>query len=122
MLQAVFDTNIIVSSVIKEKSIPALLLALFLESKITLFISSALLTEQDVDNLISQIKKKAITIEPIQEITIIKDIPDNRILECASCAKASYIVTGNKHHFTFEQFKGTRIVNPREFLIAFFAE
>ena len=136
MLQAVFDTNIIVSAAIKKEGIPALLLALFFEDKITLFTSSILLTEyeqvlkrpkfgfghQEVDNLINQIKEKAIIIEPIQEITQIKDIPDNRVLECASCAKVSYIVTGNKHHFTFKQFKGTKIVNPREFFIAFLAE
>jgi uncharacterized protein len=43
------------------------------------------------------------------------DEPDNRILECAEEAKAHYLVTGNKRHFPFPEFKGTKIVSPAEF-------
>ncbi|MBU1487664.1 PIN domain-containing protein, partial [bacterium] len=73
-------------------------------------------------DLVNQIKEKALSVKPTIRITRIKDIPDNRVLECAACAKVPYIVTGNKHHFTFKQFKGIRIANPREFLIVFLAE
>ena len=41
---------------------------------------------------------------------------DNRILECALKAKVDFIITGNKKHFPFEEFKGSKIVTPREFI------
>ncbi|MBU1486882.1 putative toxin-antitoxin system toxin component, PIN family [bacterium] len=47
MLKAVFDTNIIVSAAIKKEGLPALLLSLFLEGKINLFISPPLLAEYE---------------------------------------------------------------------------
>ncbi|MDI6794319.1 MAG: putative toxin-antitoxin system toxin component, PIN family, partial [bacterium] len=110
----IFFMKSIVSAAIKKSSLPALLLTLFIKGKIELFVSSALLAEyeevlrrakfglsrQAVDELINQIKEKAIVVKPLREITRIKDIPDNRVLECAAQAKVSYIVTGNKHHFT----------------------
>jgi uncharacterized protein len=43
------------------------------------------------------------------------DEPDNRFLECAEDAKAHYLVTGNRKHFPFFEFQGTKIVSPAEF-------
>lgn len=44
------------------------------------------------------------------------DQADNRVLECASAAKADYLITGNKNHFTFSEFKGIKVLNPAEFI------
>jgi predicted nucleic acid-binding protein len=48
------------------------------------------------------------------------DEADNRFLECAEEAKAHYLVTGNKKHFPFPEFKGTQIVSPAEFAALLF--
>lgn len=47
MLKVVFDTNIIVSAALYEKSLPALLLSLGLEDKVRFFVSPALLNEYE---------------------------------------------------------------------------
>jgi predicted nucleic acid-binding protein len=64
-----------------------------------------------------KINQKAIMVKPTKELDLLKaDKSDNRILECALKAKVDFIITGNKKHFPFEEFKGSKIVTPREFI------
>ena len=131
MLKVVFDTNVIVSAVLYEKSLPALLLSLGLEDKVRFFVSPALLNEYEavlkrprfklgekqITELMGEINRKALIVIPAKRLKILKaDEPDNRILECAIKGKADFIITGNKRHFPFEEFKGIKIVTPREFI------
>jgi hypothetical protein len=131
MLKVVFDTNVIVSAALYEKSLPALLLSLGLEDKVRFFVSPALLNEyeevlkrprfklghREITELMRKINRKALIVTPTKRLKIIKvDEPDNRVLECAIKANADFIVTGNKRHFPFEDFKGSKIVTPREFI------
>ncbi len=44
------------------------------------------------------------------------DPDDNKFLECASEAKAEFLITGNTKHFPFKEFKETRVVSPAEFV------
>ncbi len=131
MLKVVFDTNIIGSAALYEKSLPALLLSLGLEDKVRFFVSPALLNEyeavlkrprfkldhREIIELIGEINRKASIVTPAKRLNILKtDEPDKRILECAIKARADFIITGNKRHFPFEEFKGIKIVTPREFI------
>ena len=131
MLKVIFDTNVIVSAALHEESLPALLLSLGLEGKVRFFVSPALLNEyetvlkrprfklghQETADLIEKIKQKAVMVTPTRELEILKeDETDNRILECAAKAKVDFVITGNKRHFPFEDFKGSKIVTPREFI------
>jgi putative PIN family toxin of toxin-antitoxin system len=131
MLRVVFDTHVIVSAALYEKSLPALLLSLGLEGKVRFFISPALLNEyetvlkrprfklghKETAELIEKIKQKAVMVTPTKELTILEaDETDSRILECAAKAKADFVITGNKRHFPFEEFKGIKILTPREFI------
>ena len=131
MLKVVFDTNVIVSAALYEKSLPALLLSLGLEDKVRFFVSPAFLNEYEavlkrpcfklaqkqITELMGEINQKALIVAPAKRLKILKaDEPDNRILECAIKAKADFIITGNKRHFPFEEFKGIKIVTPREFI------
>jgi len=131
MLKVVFDTSIIGSAALYEKSLPALLLSLGLEDKVRFFVSPALLNEyeavlkrprfklgyQEITELMGKINRKALIVTPTKRLKIIKaDEPDNRVLECAVKAKVDFIITGNKRHFPFEEFKGSKIVTPREFI------
>lgn len=130
MLKVVFDTNVIVSAALYEKSLPALLLSLGLEDKVRFFVSPALLNEYEavlkrprfklgqrqITELMGKINRKALIATPTKRLRIVKaDEPDNRVLECGIKAKADFIITGNKRHFPFEEFKGNKIVTPREF-------
>ena len=131
MLKVVFDTNVIVSAAFYQASLPALLLSLALEEKVRLFVSPALLNEyervlkrprfklaeKEIMELMDKINRKAVIITPTQRLDVFKeDEPDNRILECAAKAKADFIITGNTKHFSFEEFRGSKIVTPREFI------
>lgn len=131
MIKAVYDTNVIVSAALYEESLPALLLSLALEDEVRLFVSPALLHEYETvlkrprfkldENKIMELMKKinrtAVMVTPTKKLSILKtDEADNRILECALKARVNFIVTGNKRHFSFEEFKGVKIVTPREFI------
>jgi len=65
--------------------------------------------------LMKVLKAIALMAEPQENITVIADEPDNRVLEIAAAADAIAIVTGNKHHFNFEEFRGIQIKSPKEF-------
>jgi putative PIN family toxin of toxin-antitoxin system len=131
MLKVVFDTNVIVSAALYEKSLPALLLSLALEDKVRFFVSPALLNEYEavlkrprfklgqkqITELMGKINQKALIVTPNKQLKILEaDERDNRILECATKAKADFVITGDKRHFPFEEFKGSKIVTPREFI------
>lgn len=48
---------------------------------------------------------------------VVRDADDHRILECAVATRADYLITGDKRDLQpLKQFRGTRIVSPREFL------
>ena len=50
-------------------------------------------------------------------VSVIKEDPaDNKFLECAVAADAKYIVSGDRHLLSLKVFKGTRILQPTEFL------
>jgi hypothetical protein len=53
--------------------------------------------------------------EPTTKLKIIKDEPDNRLLELAQISKADFIITGNTNDFTMEIYKKTKIVTPKEY-------
>jgi putative PIN family toxin of toxin-antitoxin system len=128
-LTGVYDTNVLVSAILKPGSIPASLVALAMEGSVRLILTPAILEEYRgvlkrpkfgfdpgaVDTFLQDIEKAALMVYPTKRVRRALDEPDNRILECAQAAKAHYLVTGNKKHFPFPEFKGTKIVSPAEF-------
>jgi len=50
-------------------------------------------------------------------IKVVLDI--NKILECALEAQASFIVSGDKHLLEIKEYKGIKIISPKEFLSQF---
>ena len=131
MLKVVFDTNVIVSALLVEEGLPALLLDLAMSKKIQLFYSPALMTEYEqvlcrekfrlprekVRKTLEEIRRSSTEVCPRYTLTVItRDPADNRILEAGQSAKADYIITGNRRHFPFEMFGKTRVAPPREFV------
>ena len=132
--QGVYDTNVIVSALLKPGSIPASLVALAMEGSVRLFLTPEILEEYRevlkrprfgfdpgaVEAFLHDIEKAAVLVYPAKRARSALDEPDNRFLECAEEAKAHYLVTGNKKHFPFSEFKGTQIVSPAEFAALIF--
>ena len=125
---AVYDTNVVVSAILKPGSIPASLVALAMEGSVRLVLSPEILQEyrqvlkrprfgfetSAVETFLQDIEKVAIMVYPTKRLDCAPDESDNRFLECAKKAKAHYLVTGNQKHFPFPEFKGTKIVSPAE--------
>lgn len=43
-------------------------------------------------------------------MTVLKDLPDNRILECAIAAQAEVIVSGDPHLLDLKQYEGIPVL------------
>lgn len=124
----------IVSAILKPGSLPASLVALAMEGSVRLVLSPEILQEyrqvlkrprfgfetSAVDTFLKDVEKAAIMVYPTKRLHSALDESDNRFLECAEKAKVHYLVTGNKKHFPFPEFKGTKIVSPAEFAARLF--
>lgn len=66
------------------------------------------------DELLVTLKEIALFFNPKFRINVIKDDFDNRLLELAVESGANCIVTGNSNDFDFKEYKGIRILSPKE--------
>lgn len=129
MLKAVFDTNVYISALITRggKAEEAFLRAV--EDKAACYTSIAILTETgkklrekfhwedaEIIDALKLISSVAAVVKPTAKLTVLKDDPDNRILECAQKADADVIITGDRHLLRLKKFAGIRILTISEFL------
>jgi len=132
MQKIVVDTNVIVSAVIQH-SYPYLIVdEIFSNNEIQLCLSDELFTEYfnvlnrkkfarfpefivNAQALLVDIENIAIKYCPKIRIEILTDHDDNKLLELAESSGADYLITGNTNDFTLREYKGTRIVSPKEY-------
>ena len=50
-------------------------------------------------------------------LSVVPDVADNRILECAVAARAQYLVTGDRELLALGSHRRLRICTPRDFLV-----
>jgi putative PIN family toxin of toxin-antitoxin system len=134
-MQVVLDANVLISAVISSRGAPAQILRLWEEERFDLVVSQPILEElervihypriqqrydlpeDDVARFLQLIRSGAIVVEPNVEIAAIeRDPSDNRYLECAIEAGASYIVSGDQHLLELGEFRGIVILPPAAFL------
>jgi putative PIN family toxin of toxin-antitoxin system len=109
-----------------------LIVELCIEGKATICLSSEILLEYievlnrpefsrfkdfttNADFLIIRLSEMAETFEPKTKLNVIRDEPDNRLLELAQISKADFIITGNTTDFSMDSFEGTKILTPKEY-------
>lgn len=131
----VLDTNVFVSSLMSEKGAPYEIIEYWKARKIDVAMSKALRDEiisvlnygkvkkyirqyqKQVGILIKFIDEMAVFVEPREKIKFIVDDPDDdRILECAVEAGATYIISGDKHLRNLGEFRGILVLSPTAFL------
>jgi uncharacterized protein len=127
--RVVFDTNIYISAfaIPEGKAEEAYLQAL--RKKFILCCSVAILTEtaqklkekfdwsdEKIIALLKAISKVALVVKTKPHIRVLKDDPDNRILECALTTKADYIVSGDKHLLSLKSFEKISILSLSDFV------
>jgi putative PIN family toxin of toxin-antitoxin system len=130
MIRVVIDTNVVVSANLKDEGLPAAILDLAANKTIQMCVSDAVfaeykdvlnrphlkLTPQRIARSLAVIRKTSRFVKPTKTVTVIKDDEaDNRLLECASAARADYLITGNTRHFP-KVFQETTIVTPKRFI------
>ena len=128
-MKVVFDTNIFISAFVIPGSRAEEAYLNALRGTFTLYSSVAILTEtaqklrekfgwseDNIARVLKTIAKVVTIIKTRPRLHLLADEPDNRILECATEAKADYIVTGDKHLLSLKQFQNITIFRLSDFL------
>jgi len=128
-LKVVFDTNIFISAFVIPGSKAEEVYLDVLRGSFTLYSSVPILTEtaqklrekftwpeNTITRLLKTVAKVATIVKTRPHLHLLADEPDNRILECAVEAKADYIVTGDKHLLSLQQYQNIKIVKVSHFL------
>ena len=129
MSRLVLDTNVVVSAFLAPRGNEGRVLRLALSPDHQLFVSQVIVDEYvrilgkpkldlrpiDLEAFYASLKQRASWVQPEHRVHISPDETDNRFLECAETIDAEFLITGNKRHFP-KVWKGTKIVNAREFL------
>lgn len=123
--------NVVVSSLI-QKNYPYLILDHCIDGNVIICLSEPILQEYievlgrpkfarfsdfktNADFLIARISEMSEIYDPNTRLKIIQDDPDNRLLELAQISEANFIITGNINDFTMDNYRGTKIVSPKEY-------
>jgi putative PIN family toxin of toxin-antitoxin system len=56
------------------------------------------------------------SVQPIDQLQVFADDPDNRILECAIAGRADAIVTGDRAMLKLGRYANVRIISLRAYL------
>lgn len=131
-MKVVFDTNVLISAFIVPGKQGDKAFYLAREKKFDLFTSVAILTEtasklrdkfsqspEDIIRALKLISRHAHVVRPGTQLDVLKDAPDNRILECALEAGADLIVTGDRHLLNLKKFSDVTIIRLADFLRLF---
>lgn len=74
-------------------------------------------TEEDRQQYRSILETESIYVESTHVVAVVeRDPADNRFLECALAADATFIVPGDDHLLELESYRGVDIVTPAAFL------
>jgi uncharacterized protein len=128
-VKVVFDTNIFISAFVIPGGSTEKAVLKIIENNIHLVISKAIIQElldvlarkfgRDAEELARTavyLSELGEMVSPKRKIKVLKDDPDNRILECAVAGRAEIIVTGDKAMLQLGKYEGVRIITLKEFL------
>lgn len=132
-MRAVFDTNIFISAFAFPGSRAETALIKVAEGGIQLAISQAIIHEvldvlarkfdrhpEELARVAVYLSELAEVVTPRRRLKVLRDEPDNRILECAVTAKAKVIVTGDQAMLALNEYQGIRILSLKDFLAGIF--
>jgi putative PIN family toxin of toxin-antitoxin system len=128
-LKVVFDTNILVSALVFPGGRGEAALLRIVKEQDQLIISKPILDEllgvlgrkfaRDAEELAHAavfISELGILVRPRKQLHVVKDDPDNRILECAIAGRADVIITGDKALLKLRQYLDVRILGLQDYL------
>jgi len=135
MTRIVLDTNVIVSALVFG-GVPRSVLELAESGQCELFYSESIqnevrrvLTEKfswapaRLHEVLPVLWNMGELVTPRVTVRAVPNDPDDdRILECALAANASFIVSGDRHLLALRNYKSISILTPRQFLEAYLAD
>jgi uncharacterized protein len=133
-MKVIIDTNVLISAVLIKNSVSDIALRKA-QNSCTILCSKSIFNEYTEKlllprfnkyaslikrtNMLNDIEKEALFIEPVVKISECRDPKDNKFLELAVAVNAVCIVTGDNDLLVLNPFRGTKIISPTEFLIQF---
>jgi putative PIN family toxin of toxin-antitoxin system len=128
-MRVVFDTNIFISAFVIPGSQAEKAVLRIIEGKDVLLLTKGLLDElltilstkfnrdkEEISRVAVILSEMAEWVETSEEINVLRDEPDNRILECAFSGDADIIVTGDKELLMLKRYRETEIISLKEYL------
>ena len=131
MTRFVFDTNVIISALLFNDSVPGQAFIRALNHGMIL-VSGALVgelsrvlgrdrfdryvTREERDEFLESLIRESNLIEITEAVQVCRDPKDDQVLELAVNGNATYIVTGDADLLVLNPFRGVEIVTPAEFL------
>jgi putative PIN family toxin of toxin-antitoxin system len=127
----VFDTNVIVSALLFEHSVPAqaffaalregeILISeptvLELQEVLSLKKFDKYLTAQERDEFLGILVRQATTVAIRKELHVCRDPKDDKFLDVASAGNANYLITGDADLLDLNPFGDMPILTPAQYL------
>lgn len=129
-MRIILDTNVFISGIFFSGP-PSQILKAWEKQRLQIVLSQQILVEYQIvaENISS--KFPLVDISPIielitiygqfidtqgVEITICEDPDDDKFIECAIAGKCDIIVSGDRHLLKLADYKGIKILKPRDFL------
>ena len=130
-MKVVFDTNILISALLFAGGRAESAMARIIEECDELILSRAILDEllgvlarkfardpEELAHVALFLSGIAHVVKPRVRLNVVRDEPDNRILECAVAGRADAIVTGDRSLLRLREYRGIRIVSLAQYLEA----
>ena len=132
-MRVVLDTNVLVSALLLESSLPGQLITHWRQGRFTVLTATPQLDELRrvtrypkirarlkpvlAGRLINELREMAVVVETLPPVDVSPDPYDNYLLAIASGGEADYLVTGDKPHLlALGCHAGTKIVSVRDFI------
>jgi len=128
-MRVVFDTNVLVSALVFPGGLGEAALRRVIDATDELVLSRAILDEllevlgrkfardaEELAHVAVFVCDIGAVVAPRRRLRIVKDDPDNRILECAVAGSAQAIVTGDKALLTLKHFRRIQLITLRSYL------
>ena len=128
-MRVVFDTNVLVSGLLFPGGRGEAALQRIIDERDELVLSKPILDEllgilarkfsrdaEELAHVAVFLSQLAIFVAPRRKLHVVKDEPDNRILECALTGRAQAVVTGDRMLLALQDFRGVRLLSLRQYL------
>ncbi|OGP33217.1 MAG: putative toxin-antitoxin system toxin component, PIN family [Deltaproteobacteria bacterium GWC2_65_14] len=128
-MRVVFDSNVLLAALMFPGGRADAAVARILEGRDELLISLPIIREilsvlaskfsrdkEELSRVAVVLGEMGTVVNPSRRLSVLRDEPDNRILECAVEGKAEVIVTGDKAMLAIGEYEGVRLIPLADYL------